>query len=310
MARQPSWSAADEIIDLWRGEGEEFVHSWEDRFVVQEGYLPRMEDAARGLFAQAGFGVPDLAQALLYAPDARSHATLARKLGLEKEQLGDPLFGRLGNAGAAFAPLQIAAALETAKPGERLLVVNYGDGADALSLSVADAIEKLEARRGVSWNLARRRPVKDYDSYLRARSLNTSEWQTAPNPGLSATVHFRERDDDISFRGQKCGQCGAVQFPAQRVCESCYAKDDYEPVRLSDKIGKLVTYTFDFFFPTPNPPTVVTITEIEGARVHLQLVNIDPADVKIGLPVEFEFRRIHEGGGRPNYYWKGVPAAE
>ena len=26
-----------------------------------------------------------------------------------------------------------------------------------------------------------------------------------------------------------------------------------------------------------------------------------------GLPVEFEFRRIHLSGGRPNYYWKATP---
>ncbi len=67
------------------------------------------------------------------------------------------------------------------------------------------------------------------------------------------------------------------------------------------------TYTFDFFFPTPNPPTVVTITEVDGARIHLQLVEVAPEDVKIGLSVEFVFRRIHESGGRPNYYWKGIP---
>jgi len=51
----------------------------------------------------------------------------------------------------------------------------------------------------------------------------------------------------------------------------------------------------------------VTITDIDGARVHLQLVDVRPEDVKIGLPVELVFRRIHQVGGRPNYYWKGVP---
>jgi uncharacterized OB-fold protein len=101
-----------------------------------------------------------------------------------------------------------------------------------------------------------------------------------------------------------------VQFPNQRICESCFAKDDFEKARLSDRIGKVVTYTFDFFFPTPDPPTVVTITEIDGARVHLQLVNVSPEQTRIGLPVEFEFRRIHEAGGRPNYYWKGSPLPE
>ena len=80
-------------------------------------------------------------------------------------------------------------------------------------------------------------------------------------------------------------------------------------MRLSDQIGAVVTYTFDFFFPTPDPPTVVTIVDVGGARIHLQLVNVAPADVKTGLEVEFEFRRIHEGGGRPNYYWKGTPVS-
>ena len=51
----------------------------------------------------------------------------------------------------------------------------------------------------------------------------------------------------------------------------------------------------------------MTITEIDGARVHLQLVNTTPQQTKIGLPVEFTFRRIHEVGGRPNYYWKATP---
>ena len=159
----------------------------------------------------------------------------------------------------------------------------------------------------MGWHLERRRPATSYDGYLKARSLKTTEWDAGSAPGLSATVHFRERDDDLSLRGQKCRNCSATQFPAQRVCERCFARDDFESVRLSDRIGKVVTYTFDFFFPTPDPPTVVTVTEVDGARLHLQLVNCTPEETEIGLPVEFVFRRIHMGGGRPNYYWKGSP---
>jgi 3-hydroxy-3-methylglutaryl CoA synthase len=300
-------AVSDAIVDLWRVDGDPFVHTWEDRFVIQEGYTPCIEDAIRGLLERSATHVGDYATACLYAPDARSHAGVARSLGIKAEQLGDPLFGRLGNAGAAFAPLQFAAALESSKPGDALLIANYGDGADALAFSVTESLEKLDERRGVAWHLARRRGVTSYDKYLKARNLNTQEWAAGSNPGLSATVHYRERDDDLSFRGQKCTACSAVQFPAQRVCASCFAKDQFEPVRLSDQIGSVVTYTFDYFFPTPDPPTVVSIVDIAGARVHLQLSNCAPDDVHTGMEVEFEFRRIHEGGGRPNYYWKGTP---
>jgi uncharacterized OB-fold protein len=123
-------------------------------------------------------------------------------------------------------------------------------------------------------------------------------------------VHFRERDEDLAFKGQRCRRCGAVQFPIQRVCESCFAKDDFEPARLADRRGRVLTYTFDYFFPTPEPPTIVTITEIDGARVHLQLVNATPEETRIGLPVELSFRRIHQVGGRPNYYWKATPVPQ
>jgi 3-hydroxy-3-methylglutaryl CoA synthase len=298
---------SDEIVDLWRGDGDAFVHSWEDRFVVQEGYVPRIVEAVQGLLAKSDTQASDYAKVALYGPDQRSLATVARKLGLAADSLCEPLFGRLGNTGAAFAPLLLASALEGAKPGEKLLVGNYGDGADALAFTATEELPKLAARRGVSWHLERRHPVASYDHYLKARGLQASEWETPAGPGLSATIHFRDRDEDISFFGQKCNACGAVQFPVQRVCESCFAKDDFEPHRLSDRDGRLVTYTFDYFFPTPEPPTVVGIVEIDGARVHMQLVNCPPEQAKTGLPLEFEFRRIHQAGGRPNYYWKATP---
>jgi len=300
-------AVSDEILDVWRSDGEDFSHSWEDRFVVQEGYTPRIVEAVRGLLEKSGTSAEDYARVALYAPDKRSHAGAARALGVSEEALQAAYFGQLGNTGAAFAPLQLAAALETASSGDRLLLASYGDGAEALAFSVEDAIEKVGERDGVSANLARRRSVDSYDSYLKARGMGTSEWQGGTDPGLSATIHFRERDDDLSLRGQKCRECGAVQFPAQRVCETCFKKDAFDPIRLSDKTAKVVTYTFDYFFPNPNPPTVVSIVEVEGARVHLQIVDCLPDDVVLGMPVEFVFRRIHEVGGRPNYYWKGRP---
>jgi uncharacterized OB-fold protein len=69
----------------------------------------------------------------------------------------------------------------------------------------------------------------------------------------------------------------------------------------------VVTYTLDFFFPTPDPPTLVAIVDIEGARVHMQVTDCPPEEIEIGMELEFSFRRIHQAGGRPNYFWKGVP---
>ena len=154
--------------------------------------------------------------------------------------------------------------------------------------------------------------MKSYDRYLKARSLEAARVRRrARDPGLSATIHFRERDEDVSFRGQRCRRCGAVQFPNQRVCESCFAKDDFEPVRLSDRVGRVVTYTFDFFFPTPDPPTIVTVTEIDGARIHLQLVNAAPraGEARPAGRVRASAASTRSAAG-PNYYWKATPLPE
>ena len=70
---------ADEIVDTWRTAGDPFVHSWEDRFVVQEGYEPGIAEAVRGLLESAGARPADFARLVLYAPDARSHVANPRQ---------------------------------------------------------------------------------------------------------------------------------------------------------------------------------------------------------------------------------------
>lgn len=300
---------SDEIIDVWRTEGDPFVHSWEDRFVVEHGYTHNVIEAVKGLLQKAGLAAKDFSRAVLYTPDSRSHVGVARALGLDaKAQLQDPLFGKLGNTGAAFAPMLLAAALEESQPGNRLLVANYGDGAEAFVVSVHEPIAALWSKRGMRWHLERRAELSDYDKYLRFRNLQTSESDRRAGVGVSATVHFRDREEDISFHGHQCRRCGTMQFPFQRVCFTCYAKDDFQPVRLSDRHGKLLSFTFDFFAGSPDPPLIVSVTEVDGgARVYLQMTDASPKEVKLELPVEFTFRKIHEYGGTPNYFWKCTP---
>jgi hydroxymethylglutaryl-CoA synthase len=300
---------ADEIIDVWRAERDAYVRTWEDRFVVEHGYTHNMVEVIKGLLQKTGLAPNDFAKAIFYGPDARSHAGVARATGFDaKTQVQDPLFGKVGNTGAAFAPMLLAAALEEAKPGARLLLANYGDGAEAFVITVTDHLAKLRHKRGMGWHLERRAELSDYETYLAFRNLQPSEFDRRAGQGVSATVHFRDRDEDISFHGHQCRRCGTMQFPFQRVCFTCYAKDDFAPVRLSDRHGKLLSFTFDFFAGSPDPPLIVTVTEVDGgARVYLQMTDASAKEVKLDLPVEFTFRKIHEYGGTPNYFWKCTP---
>src|SRR6184192_2702809 len=307
VALAASHTVADEIIDVWRAEGDPFVHAWEDRFVVDHGYRANVREVVRGLLAKTRLGPKDFAKLVLYGPDARSHAALVRELGFEPPQAQDALFGKVGNAGTAFAPLLLAAALEGARAGQRILLVGYGDGAEAFVLETTPVVERLEGRRGVSWHLARRAELPSYDLYLRFRQLLATEHDRRAGAGISATKHFRDRDDDVTLAGLRCRRCGCLQYPRQRVCFRCFARDDFERVRLSDKIGAVKSFTFDNFAGSPSPPLIATVVDVEGARLYLQMTDASPKEVKLDLPVELTFRKMHEAGGTPNYYWKCTP---
>ncbi len=303
-----SHSVTDEIIDVWRAEGDQFIHAWEDRFVVDHGYRAVVQEAVKALLQKSGFSRKDFTRVALYGPDARSHASAMRELGFDAQtQAQEPLFGRVGNTGAAFAPLLLAAAAEQAKTGQRLLLVSYGDGADALVFETTPQVERLEARRGVAWHLQRRADFPSYDMYLRFRQMIATEHDRRAGAGLSATKHFRDRDSDVSLHAQKCKRCGTTQFPHQRVCFKCFAKDEFTTVRLSDKIGTVKSFTFDNFAGSPNPPLVAGIVDVEGARLYIQMTDVSAKEVKLAMPVELTFRKIHEAGGTPNYFWKSTP---
>jgi len=300
---------SDEIIDVWRLDQQPFVRSWEDRFVVLHGYTTSTVDAIRGLLQKSGLTARDFTKVALFSPDARSFAAVAKATGLDaKTQIQDLMFGKVGNTGVAFAPMLLAGALEEAQPGQRLLMVSSGDGAEAFAITATDTVATLRTRRGLRWHLERRAGLDDYEKYLAFRNLQTSDSDRRGGQGVSATVHFRDRHEDISFHGHKCRKCGTEQFPFQRVCFSCFARDDFDEIRLSDRHGKLCSFTFDFFAGSPDAPLVVTMTEIDGgARVYLQMTDASPKEVKLDLPVEMTFRKIHEFGGTPNYFWKCTP---
>ncbi len=304
---EASSAVANEMQDVWRSDADDFVHSWEARFVVEKGYVPSVSAAVRDLLEKVDVGVDAFAKIAIYAHDARSHATVTRKIGAPADRVQDTMFGRVGNCGAAFAPLLLCAALESAAAGDRILLAGYGDGAEAFAFSALGDDTVAQHRAGVSAQLERRRSLRSYDSYLRSRGLDKKEWEAAAGPGLAATVRMRERDADIGLVGAACESCGQVHFPKPHVCYKCHARDRWRAYRLSDRTGAVLAYTFDYFFPTPEPPTIMTVTDVDGCRLHIQLADVAPDRVRLELPVRFMFRKIHEAGGRGNYFWKAVP---
>jgi len=307
-----SHTISNEMYDVWRLDKDTFVQSWEDRFIIEHGYIENMSTAISDLMKKQNLSADNITKAVLYAPTVRAQQQLARKLGLDpKTQLQDLLVSNLGVCGCAHSLLLLVAALENAKAGDKLLVASYGDGSDAFLIETTDEIEKSETvRRGVKGFLASKLMLPTYERYLSYRGI------LEPQPGESfrlfpsASVSWRERNWSIRFHGSKCKSCGLVTFPIQRVCYQCQSKDNYEEVRLSDKRGKVFTFSLDNLAgrsDDPVIPQIVIESEMDNARIYCLMTDCDPKEIKIGMPVELTFRRIYEGGGMYNYFWKCRP---
>jgi hydroxymethylglutaryl-CoA synthase len=295
---QSRYLRSDSLLDSWRLAGDRFQHGWEDRFVTLHGFreplLPLLREAG------ADVAVRHLA---LAAPDARAQRDLAVEVGLQ-DRLVPGLWSQVGHCGTALSALLLVAALERADPADGLLQADHGDGATVLYWR---CVERAP-RQVLSRALARRRRITDYHWYLKSRDLLPGEYPPVIDQGIPATVHFRERAEDLGLIGQRC-ECGSHQFPRGRICQRCEAVDSFVLQRYADAVGYVVTYTHDAFFPSPEPPTTAAIVQIEeGPRIHMQVADINSRDVVIGLPVRFVFRCIHRSGGKPNYFWKAVPA--
>lgn len=303
-------SVSNEMMDIWRRPGDRFIHSWEDRFVKQHGYTDVSVAAVTALCDQLNTRPDAFDRCCLYAPDARSHAGMAAKLSVAKDKLQPAWFGKLGNTGASFSLIQLVAAMESADIGDRLMVTSYGDGADAMALRV---LAHAAPHQRTDELLARRRTIKHYDSYLSARGMTTSEYPEADDQGISATVQYRNRDENLSLAGQVCTGCGTHQFPKGRVCGHCGSLDQWQPARYADDRARLLTYTRDAFYPAPEPPTLAGIVEVEradgspGPRFHMQVTECASETLHCGMSLQFVFRCIHKVGQRPNYFWKCIP---
>ena len=309
--RAGAYSLTDSIMDNWRSAGDAFVRSWEDRFGTEQGLERLVAEGVAGFLEKRNLAPGDIAKVALYAPDARRHGQLARRLGFSPEQVQESLFGQLGNTGAAFPLMLLAGALAGAEPGQLLLTVAYGDGSEILAFRATDAIAGvMPAGGGLAGYLESGRVLDSYETYAKWREVwTTDEAARRPAPATpSAAALWREQDKNLRLYGGQCNGCGYVQYPMQRVCVNCRARDDATAIRLSDRPGELFTYSMDYIAGAVDTPLVVGAVDFQGGgRIICMLTDREPEEVRVGMPVEMSFRKLRVVNGIHNYYWKAIP---
>jgi hydroxymethylglutaryl-CoA synthase len=309
-----AYSVSYDFPDRWRASGEKFEHAWEDRFIRDSGYSQFIAEVISGLLKKYNLNIKDFARIVYPGLYAREHGAIAKRLGADPSQLQDTLLSTVGDTGSASPLMMLVAALEDAKPGDRILVVSFGDGGDALSFQVTEKIKSAASRRAVKKHIASKKDLASYEKYLAFRNLAPMDLGMRGEISIKTPMSalFRERKVILSCRGSKCKKCGTPQYPYQRVCVNpdCGAIDQMEDYRFSDKNGALFTYTGDNLAASIDPPSVYGVVDFEGGgRFWFDLTDCDLDSVKVGMPVEMTFRRryVDESSGVHGYSWKAAP---
>jgi uncharacterized OB-fold protein len=113
--------------------------------------------------------------------------------------------------------------------------------------------------------------------------------QKPPRPRPSIT-----HDNAFFFEGakqgklliQRCAGCGMLHHPPRAACEC-----DWETVEASGR-GTVYSYVVNHYPQVPafDYPLPVGLIELEeGVRIVSDIIGIDPADIRIGMPVHVEF---------------------
>ncbi len=309
-----AYSISYDFMGQWRTDSDKFTRGWEDRWIRDEGYIKMLPEAISGLLKKYKLNIKDFAKIVYPCPYPREHAAIGKMLGAEPDQLQDTMLSSVGDTGTACPLMMLVAALEEAKPGDKILVASFGNGSDALFLQVTEEIEKLGERRGIKKHLARRKELDSYEKYVSfSNTLAIEKGRRGEDVGpTQVTTLWRERKSILALKGCKCKRCGTPQYPYQRVCvkPGCGAIDEMEEYSFSDKRGVLFTYTGDNLAFSMNPPEIYGIVNFEGGgRYWFNLTDCELDSLKVGTHVEMSFRRryIPEGRGIYGYCWKAVP---
>jgi len=166
---ESTYSFTTDTPDFYRREGRPYPKHG-GRFTGEPAYFKHVLSAAKGMFEKMGTEASDYDHAVFHQPNGKFYLKAAKKLGFNSEQSKTGLLTPvIGNTYSGATPLGLAAILDIANPGERILAVSYGSGAgsDAFSITVNDNIEERRDQAPKVNELVAKKSYVDYAMYAK-----------------------------------------------------------------------------------------------------------------------------------------------
>jgi 3-hydroxy-3-methylglutaryl CoA synthase len=310
-----SASRTADFVDHYRTDDQPFDYQWEERWIRDEGYMKLVPPVIAEALSRAGLQSGDITHFIMPGTLPRIAGTIAKAAGLTESSIRDNLQAGLGETGVAHPLMLFGHTLESAKAGDRILVVGFGQGADAIILEVTPELAKLPARAGVSGHLARRKEEAAYNRCLAINDLVEVErgMRSEVDKQTPLSSLWRNRALLTSFLGGECTKCGTIQIPKSNICvnPNCNAMHTQVPHAFADKSGRINSFTADRLTYSPSLPACYGMVQLEGGgRMMLDFTDVDPERLEVGQPMRMMFRiKDHDTQrGFTRYFWKAAPA--
>jgi hydroxymethylglutaryl-CoA synthase len=166
-----STSFVSDTGDFWRRAQEKYPRHL-SRFTGEPAYFYHIESSVRTLFRETGHKPSDFAYAVFHQPNPRFPVEVATRLGFTMDQIKTGLLNpMIGNTYAGSSPIGLAAVLDEAKPGDKILLASFGSGAgsDAFCIEVLDGIKKTRGINPTVKSMIQRSLKIDYSTYSKFR---------------------------------------------------------------------------------------------------------------------------------------------
>ncbi len=167
------YSCTSDTPDFWRRDGEPHpMHG--GRFTGDPAYFKHIRKSAKKLMERLNLKVEDVDYFVAHQPNVQFPVRISRELGFKEEQYMPMLqVAKFGNTYSGASPIGLAAVLDIAEPGKRIIVASYGSGAgsDAYSLITTSQLQNKRQNQKLTVEYQASNPFLEYVDYTTYRRL-------------------------------------------------------------------------------------------------------------------------------------------
>lgn len=303
-------SLSHDFVDRYASRDHPAPYVYEERFIrdvaVPEIMVPVVQQAC----SNAGIAPNRLVHVAAAEPVAGCWKALAGKLRVTAPNHCDRVAEMAGDLGAAHPLYGFGLALAAAAIGDHVLLLGFGNGADALVFKKVGEVEGAAAMvRQLGEGIA-------LDNVTRLLSLTGTldlDWGMRAEFEQKAQASVLERvgRQMIGFIGGR-DSTGNVQFPksAYPVNPALDGTESMEDVRLADLEARVVSITADRLNFTPDPPFDFGLVQFDnGARVLMEMTDRPAAGFAVGdrLRMRLRIKSLNPRLGFRTWFWKAAP---